>query len=410
MKKEGIKFQKETDNSNRDLILDYEDIDMADNASEDIMEITIDPKVKFPKEFNENLTEVFNESLAEEGKTRQQRYVTRTRTARTQRVNKIKKETIDHKQNENEGLEMENVVEKNQELEKTDNLEHTVTQENKQEKIQEKPQEKNLEKKTERTKERTQFTASNITIVNMGDDTKENRLEKEGGNDMEADLLAVENDGLLQQIDEFREKAKMLQTLIQTKENQAKKLEGIVAEKEDKAEKLQQIVNERQEKVDGITGEVNKRIKEMERELVEKINVIEETIDSRLKENTSNTNEMNNQLKETVTDSNTQALKKIDEKLGTVVTSREIEGIVEEQLEETKIVLSEKIHSEDVKLYRNTKDALKDIEQQLYNIENVKDSTNSVKGLLKAVMALSLINFAGIVAIGLYMLGFIHLS
>ena len=40
MKKEGIKFQKETDNSNRDLILDYEDIDMADNASEDIMEIT----------------------------------------------------------------------------------------------------------------------------------------------------------------------------------------------------------------------------------------------------------------------------------------------------------------------------------------------------------------------------------
>ena len=227
---------------------------------------------------------------------------------------------------------------------------------------------------------------------------------------MEADLLAVENDGLLQQIDEFREKAKMLQTLIQTKENQAKKLEGIVAEKEDKAEKLQQIVNERQEKADGITGEVNKRIKEMERELVEKINVIEETIDSRLKENTSNTNEMNNQLKETVTDSNTQALKKIDEKLGTVVTSREIEGIVEEQLEETKIVLSEKIHSEDVKLYRNTKDALKDIEQQLYNIENVKDSTNSVKGLLKAVMALSLINFAGIVAIGLYMLGFIHLS
>ncbi|SER98251.1 hypothetical protein [Lachnobacterium bovis] len=495
MKKEGIRFQKDTEN--RDLILDYDDIDSAKNASEDIMEITIEPKAKFPKEFNENLTEVFNESLTEESKPRQQRFVTRTRNTRTQRVSKIKKddslqkellktfnkekEEVDHKQiskedinkeqykvtimdeqqknkieNVDEGIRMDNTIENSQEkLSERKNVDfldkiiaaqpveqvspqqeapqHVSPQIMHREEVkpvqqvspqQEAPQHVSPqimhreEVKSVQQISPQQVTSqpiyqqvepqkvskSNVMIVDMSD------THKEGEKNMDVDSVQPKSDGLLKQIDEFREKAKMLQTLIQSKKDEAKKLEDIVAEKENKAEKLQRLVNERQEKADGITGEVSKRIKEMEKELVERINTIENNIDFRLQESSNHTSAMNNQLKETVTDSNSLALKKIDERLENVVTSKEIEGIVEEQLEETKIVLSEKIHSEDVKLYRNTKDALKDIEQQLYNIENVKDNTNSVKGLLKGVMALSLINLAGIVVMALYMFGFIHLS
>ena len=54
-------------------------------------------------------------------------------------------------------------------------------------------------------------------------------------------------DFLLNQIDEFREKAKQLQNLLASKESKVQELQTLVNEREDKAQELEQILTEKQE-------------------------------------------------------------------------------------------------------------------------------------------------------------------
>ena len=71
----------------------------------------------------------------------------------------------------------------------------------------------------------------------------------------------VENEDLLiNQIDEFREKAKQLQVLLEAKESKAAELQSLVDERAGKAQELEHILTERQEEADKIVTEFGRKV------------------------------------------------------------------------------------------------------------------------------------------------------
>ena len=87
-------------------------------------------------------------------------------------------------------------------------------------------------------------------------------------------------DFLLSQIDEFRERAKQLQSLLDSRETEAQELQTLVDERQEKADALGQILEERQKKADGFTAEVEKQIDR----LIGKVSAKMEEIEVSMKE------------------------------------------------------------------------------------------------------------------------------
>ena len=189
-------------------------------------------------------------------------------------------------------------------------------------------------------------------------------------------------DFLLSQIDEFREKAMQLQDLLVSRESKAKELQTIVEEREVKAEELQHILDERQEKADGITAEVSKKINV----LIEKVAQKMDEVEASMKEELANGNELSaqqaQQLKDTLTEVTTQ-------------------------LETIKGELSEKIHSENVICYRNMADLMKGIEDKLDDFAVLQDTVDTNKKLSIVGIVLGGVNLIALIALILVSFGII---
>ena len=86
----------------------------------------------------------------------------------------------------------------------------------------------------------------------------------------------VENEDLLiSQIDEFREKAKQLQVLLAAKESKAAELQSLVDERADKAQELEHILTERQEEADKIVTEFGRKVDALADKVTTKMTEIE---------------------------------------------------------------------------------------------------------------------------------------
>ena len=219
----------------------------------------------------------------------------------------------------------------------------------------------------EKTDEEPAITSIDRTI-------KRERIQKEVGKE----------DYLLTQIDEFREKAQQLQELLLSKENKVMELQHIVDEREGKARELEFILNERQRKADGITEEVSKHIDTLIEKVSAKMDEIGVTIGEELKDGQKLNEKQAEELKETLTALN-------------------------EQLETIKTDLSEKVHSENVKCYRNISDLFKSTEEKLDSLENIEQKVNSVRKCTIAIIVLTVINMLGLTALALYELGIFQL-
>lgn len=202
------------------------------------------------------------------------------------------------------------------------------------------------------------------------------------------------DDFLLSQIDEFREKAKQLQEILATKETKAQELETIVQERELKAEELQQILDERQQRADGISAEVTKQIdvlidkvnakmQEIEQNINSDIENMEKSISDNLEESQKETAEQNSQMMDTLSELNDQLLA-------------------------LKQDLSEKVHTENVKSYRNIQDLFKVQGEKIDSVNNLKESISKVKAIAIGTLVVGIINILGIAAIALYLLGIIR--
>ena len=81
-----------------------------------------------------------------------------------------------------------------------------------------------------------------------------------------------------------------------------------------------------------------------------------------------------------------------------------LEG-VNEQLEALKPELSDKIHTENVKCYRNIQDLFKGFEDQIEKIETVDKNIKYIKGITKVLTVLTAVDLVGVVALVLHAAG-----
>ena len=192
------------------------------------------------------------------------------------------------------------------------------------------------------------------------------------------------NDYLLNQIDEFREKAQQLQSLLNSKESKVNELQSIVSEKEGQAEELENLLKERQEEADELTMEFEKQIDTLVDKVNQKLDEVQQTIDKQLVDSREVNESQLKELKETVEAVNTA-------------------------LDSLKGELVEKIHSENVKCYRNIQDLIKEYDDKIQKLDFIDQNVKSVKGIGKFLIWVTVIDFVVLVAFILYSVGVFNL-
>ncbi len=231
-------------------------------------------------------------------------------------------------------------------------------------------------------------------------------------------------DFLLNQIDEFREKAKQLQILLASKESKVQELQSLVNEREDKAQELAVILNERQEEADRIVVDFGKKVDDLANKVTAKMTEIETSVSNQVadvKRASEEQLEANRKLNEEQIAAN----KKLsEEQLATnkqfleeqaIANKKLSEGQIAEvkalldnattQLESIKTDLSEKVHSENVKCYRNIQDLFTEFDSKIEKMDEMEKGVGSVKGYVKCLTWFSIMNFVVLIGFILYSLG-----
>lgn len=231
-------------------------------------------------------------------------------------------------------------------------------------------------------------------------------------------------DFLLSQIDEFREKARQLQDLLASKESKAQELQSLVNEREGKAQELEQILTERQEEADLIMKDFNKKVDELSEKVTNKMTDIEASISSQVSE-VKNASMAQLEANRKLSEEQIAANKKLsEEQLATnkqfleeqaIANKKLSEGQIAEvkqlldnattQLESIKTDLSEKVHSENVKCYRNIQDLFNEFDSKIEKMDEMEKSVGSIRGYVKCLTWFSIINFVLLIAFILYSLG-----
>ena len=204
----------------------------------------------------------------------------------------------------------------------------------------------------------------------------------------ERTYIDVEKDDyLLNQIDEFRAKAQQLQELLLSKESKVNELQTIVDEREIKAKELEHILNERQRKADGITAEVAQQIDN----LIEKVSAKMEEIGTSIGTDLENGQKLSEEQ---------------------MVQLRETLALLTEQLDNIKEELSNKVHSENVKCYRNIADLFKSMDDKMDTVKKenqfILQKADFIHKCTIAVIVLSVLNMIGIAVSVFINIGVFH--
>lgn len=231
-------------------------------------------------------------------------------------------------------------------------------------------------------------------------------------------------DFLLSQIDEFREKAKQLQNLLVSKESKVQELQSIVNERQDKAQELESILTERQEEADKIVIEFTKKVDDLADRVTSKMTEIETGILGQV-EQVKHASEVqiaanrqlnedqisaNRKLSEEQLATNKQFLEEqaIANKKLSEAQIAEVKALLENataQLESIKTDLSEKVHSENVKCYRNIQDLFNEFDSKIEKMDDMERGVGSVKGYVKCLSWFSILNFVVLILFIIYSLG-----
>lgn len=210
------------------------------------------------------------------------------------------------------------------------------------------------------------------------------------------------DDFLLSQIDEFREKAKQLQSLLATKENKVQKLQEIVEEREGKAKELSDMLDERKDAADRVVAGVRSQIDAMVSQVDAKMKELNETFAERLAENALNSTEQHEEVKKLIDSQNEEIRGIIDEQNGKLA---EIVAGVQEPFEKIKGDINDKIHTENVKCYRNIQTLFEESDKKTELIKSEVSELLAVKGYIKVVSAVSILNLVGLAVLLLHSFG-----
>ena len=174
-------------------------------------------------------------------------------------------------------------------------------------------------------------------------------------------------DLLLIQIDAFRDKAKQLQTLIKAKENKVKVLEETVRAKEEEIATLQATLAKKQEEADSIVADVNVQVDRMMQSIKKNMDELEDKISSQVESNETAAEEQAKAMQETLNSMN-------------------------ESLEVIKADLSEKVHTENVKVYRNIQDLMKELDHSEEDLADRSDKFATLKSGNTVSLIFTIIN------------------
>ena len=210
------------------------------------------------------------------------------------------------------------------------------------------------------------------------------------------------DDFLLSQIDEFREKAKQLQSLLATKENKVQELQEIVEEREGKAKELSDMLDERKDAADRVVAGVRSQIDSMVGQVDAKMKELNETFAERLAENALNSTEQYEEVKKLIDSQNEEIRGIIDEQNGKLAET--IAG-VQEPFEKIKGDINDKIHTENVKCYRNIQTLFEESDKKNELIKSEVSELLAVKGHFKVVSAVSILNLVGLAVLLLHSFG-----
>ena len=135
-----------------------------------------------------------------------------------------------------------------------------------------------------------------------------------------------------------------------------------------------------------ISGEVNG----LERSLSDEIKNIGQNFGGNLEETKKMNEEQREEVRSILNQSNVQMLDSL--------------GKLHQQLEALKAELSDRVHTENVKCFRNIQDLFKAMGDKLDNVSDVEKNVNTVKTFAIALVGLTVINTLGFIAIALFSL------
>lgn len=200
-------------------------------------------------------------------------------------------------------------------------------------------------------------------------------------------------DFLLNQIDEFREKAKQLQELLSSREDKVQELQDIVAEREDKAKELSDIIEERQDAADRVVAGVREQMDGMIGKIDAKLIELNAVFTNRLSEEEKNSAAQHQEVRNMITEYN--------EKLSETVKE------LTEDFDSIRSDICDKVHTENVNCYRNVQTLIDELNKKLDEIEKSCSKISSVKTMLTITFLFMLLNFAGVAVVVARVLGFI---
>ncbi len=203
----------------------------------------------------------------------------------------------------------------------------------------------------------------------------------------------VGEDQLLKQIDDFRDKAMQLTKLINLRERRVKELEATVRAKEVKNQELQDDLQElqislqkKQEEADSLVVGVNAKVDEIMAEVRDTMQNLETKLTEQVSSNDAKVAEQQQAVQEAVQTS----LDSMNEGLGDI-----------------KSELSEKVHTENVKAYRNIQDLLQEMDKREEDNAVLNKKLKGLKGTTIFLTILSLVNLGAVGFMILMMLGII---
>lgn len=209
------------------------------------------------------------------------------------------------------------------------------------------------------------------------------------------------SDALLVQIDAFRDKAVKLSSLIGAKQKKVVALEAMVREKEAD-------LTEKEEQIASLQNELDEKQKEAD----SLVTTVETQVDRMLTSVKADISDLNQNISEKISAENQAGSERVENLLNTVNASvSEIKETLANGPEETvslddvKQELSEKIHSENVKVFRNIQDTMKEMDHSEELDISFEEKYQSLKSRFIALLIVLIANFGVTVVILLHSLG-----
>jgi hypothetical protein len=206
-------------------------------------------------------------------------------------------------------------------------------------------------------------------------------------------------DVLLKQIDEFREKAKQLQELMNNRENKAKELQDVVDERSAQADELDSLIQVRQgeadkimnnvsEKIDTMSAGVRQELTGLEGTLQKEVSGLTQNLTQEISQSTEKTRQMFEAATKNLIDQNTKSLEGLKdqlEQLGQLDQIGELSTEMNTTISTLKTDIADKIHAEDVKCYRNIQASMD--EQSKLLAEGDEKTRQHVRELMESLDA-----------------------